>query len=244
LYSSVANAHHNPVVYDGKRTVELTGVVTAARFAFPHSRYLIDVVADDGSVERWTLMTEDPRDAEKLGFADALREIAVGDPITVVGWPNKIKAREIRGHQLHYPDGRVVMMRRGNYIWTTNLRRIRRLNIGLDSFPRDMIPTNMKASAAERVIEWIDAGDPAARVALEIKEDRAALIGIDSGEGFKFAGVREPFECHTKDDHFRLEIETESLSEKTRQALSYGAEYIKTYNDLLVTYWEYDVASC
>lgn len=244
LISNVAHAHHNPVVYDGKRTVELTGVVKAARFAFPHSRYLIDVVADDGSVESWTLMTEDPRDAEKLGFADALREIEVGDPITVIGWPNKIKAREIRGHQLHYPDGRVVMMRRGNYIWTPNLRRIWRLSIGRDSFPEDMIATNTKVSAAERVIEWIDAGDPVVRVALEIKENRAALIAVDNGQGLEFSGVREAFKCHTKDEDFRLKIELQSLSEETRQALAAGSQYIKTYNNLLATFWEYEVESC
>ncbi len=69
-------------------------------FAFPHSVYRIDVTNEAGETEKWVLSTEDPRDAERLGFADELRAIKVGDPITVVGWPDRHKEREIRGHQL------------------------------------------------------------------------------------------------------------------------------------------------
>ena len=78
-------------MYDGKTTVPVTGTVTAARYGFPHSQYAIEVTTEDGSLEKWVLMTEDPRDAQRLGFAEALKAIKVGDPITAVGWPNKIK---------------------------------------------------------------------------------------------------------------------------------------------------------
>ena len=114
---TIACAHHSVLNYDGKVEVTVSGTVTSARFSFPHSIYRIDVEKDDGSVEKWVLSTEDPRDAERLGFADELKAIKVGDPITVVGWPDKYKKNTIRGHELHYPDGTVVMMRRGNYIW-------------------------------------------------------------------------------------------------------------------------------
>ena len=239
-----ATAHHNPVVYDGKRTVQITGVVKTARFAFPHSRYLIDVTAEDGSTARWTLMTEDPKDAKSLGFDDELRAIKVGDTITVVGWPNKVKDREIRGHQLHYPDGRVVMMRRGNYIWTSDLRRIWRLRSGADEYPKGIEPAVAALTPAGRVISWIHEGDAVARIALEIEQDSAALIGIDRGDGFEFDGVEKEFECHTEDEHFRLEIDFDSLSGEQQKALSDGSDYIENYNDLLATYWEYDIASC
>lgn len=108
-----AEAHHSVLNYDGKVEVKITGTVTSARFGYPHSIYRIDVENEDGDTEKWTLSTEDPRDAERLGFADELRNLKRGDTITVVGWPDKFKARTLRGHQLHYADGTVVMMRRG-----------------------------------------------------------------------------------------------------------------------------------
>ena len=237
-------AHHNPVVYDGKRTVTLTGVVKAARFGFPHSRYRIEVTNDAGEAESWTLMTEDPRDAKALGFDDELKAIAVGDSITVVGWPNKIKAREIRGHQLHYPDGTVVMMRRGNYIWTADLRRIWRLRDRQIEFPDNMVSVPDDAEAADRVRAWIDEGQPVARVAAEIVAGRAGLIGIDDGSGPTFAGVREPFRCHTERDDFRIEIDVSALPASDADALAAGADYVREYNDLMATYWEYDIVSC
>ena len=114
LFASTAVAHHSVLHYDGKIEVKITGVVTKARFGFPHSIYRIDVTGEDGSVEEWILSTEDPRDAARLGFADEIKAIKKGDTITRVGWPPGFNEREIRGHQLHYPDGRIVMMRRGN----------------------------------------------------------------------------------------------------------------------------------
>jgi len=83
-----------------------------------------------------------------------------------------------------------------------------------------------------------------ARIALEIEQDSAALIGIDRGDGFEFDGVEKEFECHTEDEHFRLEIDFDSLSGEQQKALSDGSDYIENYNDLLATYWEYDIASC
>lgn len=239
-----AYAHHNPVVYDGKKNVKITGVVKSARFGFPHSRYVIEVAAADGESERWTLMTEDPRDAEALGFADELRAIEVGQEITVTGWPNKIKVREIRGHQLHYPDGTVVMMRRGNYIWTDDLRRIWRLWDGQIPFPDEVRTISPDTPAGERVARWIEEDDPAARVAREIDDGTAALISIDSGAGAEISGVREPFLCHTEREDFILPVSLQGLGDSERAVIDSGSDYIDRYNDLLATYWEYDIESC
>lgn len=244
FWPAVATAHHNPVVYDGKRTVTITGVVTYARFGFPHSRYRIEIRGEDGSTEAWTLMTEDPRDARILGFDDELQALKAGDTITAVGWPNKIRPREIRGHQLRYDDGTVVMMRRGNYIWTDELRRIWRLRDGQIKVPDGMIDVNADAAPAERVTAWIDEAQPIARVAREIVDGSAGLVGIDRGEGFVFPGVREPFECHTERNDFRIEIDASSLDPARRERLEDGSDYIAEYNDLMATYWEYDIGNC
>lgn len=243
LAPAAVSAHHSPVVYDGKRTVEITGTVTYARFGYPHSRYRIEVAGGEGA-EEWLLMTEDPRDAERLGFADALKAIGVGDTITVVGWPHKAKPREIRGHQLHYPDGTVVMMRRGNYIWTADLRRIWRLRDGQVPFSAGVGALDPARPAADRVIAWIEEDSPVERVAWEILHGSAGLVGIDRGEGYTFPGVREDFACHTERDDFRIEVDARRLDPARRAALDAGAEYLAEFNDLMATYWEYDIASC
>lgn len=237
-------AHHNPVVYDGKRTVTVSGTVTYARFGFPHSRYRIDVTTDAGDTETWTLMTEDPRDARMLGFDDELKAIRVGDPITVVGWPNKVKAREIRGHQLHYADGTVVMMRRGNYIWTNDLRRIWRLRDGQVEFPGDMQETADDASNAERVAAWITENRPVDRVAREIVDDSAGLIGLEAGDGLRFPGVDETLRCHTERADFRIEVDTRGVPRRVARVLAAGSDYVARYNDLMSKYWEYDIGNC
>ena len=70
-----AAAHHSVLHYDGKTEIKISGIVTAAKFGFPHSVYKIEVSGADGSVEEWILSTEDPRDAERLGFRDEIKAI-------------------------------------------------------------------------------------------------------------------------------------------------------------------------
>ncbi|MGI9271539.1 MAG: DUF6152 family protein [Woeseiaceae bacterium] len=244
LLSSVAGAHHNPIVYDGKTTVTISGTVTAARYGFPHSQYAIDVTNEDGQVEKWLLMTEDPRDAQRLGFDEAIKAIKAGDPITVVGWPNKIKAREIRGHQLHYPDGTVVMMRRGNYIWTNDLKRIWRLSTGRDEFPGEFEPLAESATAAEQIAAWIEEDDVVTRVAYIVANGDPRLIGIDSGDGYEFDGVPNMVACHVDRASFRLEIDFDKLDTNLQSTIDDGGTYISKFNSLLSRYWEYEVANC
>lgn len=244
LIASTAHAHHNPVVYDGKITVKITGVVTAAHYGYPHSRYALDVEGEDGSIENWVLMTEDPKDAKSLGFADELKAIAVGDTLTAVGWPNKIKAREIRGHQLHYSDGRIVMMRRGNYRWTNDLKKIWRLRSGQDAFDPQPEPVPEGLSDVDRVLTWIAEDDAVSRIAFDITQETARLIGIDQEGEVAFPGVDDLFACHTQREDFRFVIDYDALDVDDKKAIAAGDDFISKYNDLLSRYWEYDIASC
>ena len=140
----------------------------------------------------------------------AIKSIRAGDPITVVGWPNKIKDREIRGHQLHYPDGSVVMMRRGNYIWTDDLKRIWRLGTGRDEFPDGFGPAVESTAPAEQVVAWIEENDVVTRIGYLVANGDPRLIGVDSGDGYEFDGVGALYVCHTERESFRLELDLEA----------------------------------
>lgn len=240
LFASTAIAHHSVLHYDGKIEVKITGVVTKARFGFPHSIYRIDVTSEDGSVEEWILSTEDPRDAARLGFADEIKAIKKGDSITVVGWPHRFNEREIRGHQLHYPDGRIVMMRRGNYIWPKDILRLDRLVMNPENIEGQINDIDASLSDAEQLVLWLAEDDHIARAAYEVSQERPRLIGIDA----EFAGVDELLTCHTERSDFTMQLTLADLSVEQRAKLEAGAEYISEYNRVLSRWWEQERSSC
>jgi len=237
-------AHHSVLNYDGKTEVKISGFVTRARFGFPHSIYRIDVANEDGSVEEWILSTEDPRDAERLGFADELKAIKAGDPITVVGWPDKFKQREIRGHQLHYPDGTVVMMRRGNYIWPKDILRLDKFVMNPQNISEYINDVDATLPAAQQVLLWIDEDDHVARAAYEVSQERARLIGLHADGSSTYPGVTELLECHTLRDDFTMTIAVDQLDANQQTILEDGDEYVSEYNRVLSRWWEQERESC
>lgn len=237
-------AHHSVLSYDGKITVKISGIVTAARFGFPHSLYRIDVTNDDGEIEKWTLSTEDPQDAERLGFADELKAIKKGDVITTVGWPDKFKARTIRGHQLHYPDGSIVMMRRGNYIWPRDILRLDKFVINPQNISQYLNDVDASLPAAEQVILWIDEDDHIARAAFEVSRDRPRLIGLSYGGSVEFPGIDPLLECHTTKDGFSMRLAVNDLDDTQQQRLNAGGDYVADYNAALARWWEQERESC
>lgn len=239
-----AQAHHSVLNFDGKKEVKISGVVTKARFGFPHSKYEIEVTTDDGSIELWTLTTEDPRDAERLGFADEIKAIRPGDKITVVGWPHKFEAHEIRGHQLHYANGRVVMMRRGNYIWPKDILRLDKLYYKPSDIPVEIRETDASLPFPEQLVIWIVEGDHVARAAWESSQKRPRLIGIGAGPKTQFAGVDELLLCHTQQDDFTVIVNMDGLDTAQKQAITAGEEYVSEYNRVLSRWWEQEHASC
>lgn len=244
VMSSAALAHHSVLNYDGKTEIKISGVVTAARFGFPHSVYKIDVTNEDGTTEEWVLSTEDPRDAERLGFAEEIRALKPGDPITVVGWPDRFKKREIRGHQLHYPDGRVVMMRRGNYIWPKDILRLDRFVMKPDTIDGQVTGIDASLPDIEQVVLWIEEGDHIARVAYEIIQERPRLIGVVGESGVNFAGVTELLKCHTQRDNFIMTVSPDPLNAEQRATFDGAADYISEYNRVLSRWWEQERSSC
>ena len=244
LLPVITHAHHNPIAYDGKKEVTISGIVTSAYFGNPHSRYRIDVKNAQGEVEEWLLMTEDPRDARNLGFEDEIKNIKEGDSITVVGWPHRSNQREIRGHKLLYPDGKVVMMRRGNYIWRGSMRQIHRMVSGRVEIDTDIKPGLSDSNTADRVINWIDENKMVPRIAFEVKNKTAQLIGLSRHGTIEFPGITELFECHTHRPGFTDVIDIDGLSEIEKNKIQDNLDFISKFNSTLARYWEQDIESC
>jgi len=244
LLASYASAHHSVLNYDGKVTVQITGTVTAARFGYPHSIYRINVTNDAGEIEKWVLSTEDPRDAAQLGFADELKAIKRGDEITVIGWPDKFKARTLRGHQLLYPDGTAVMMRRGNYIWPRDLLRLDKFVMNPQNISQYLNDVDAALPAADQVILWMDEDDHIARAAFEVSQDRPRLIGLRQDGSTDFPGVTELLECHTQRDGFTMALDLDRLNDQQKDAVDDGEDYIEDYNAALSRWWEQERKSC
>ena len=53
--SAVAQAHHSTAIYNSEHPVELAGKVVEGKFTNPHCIILLDVVAADGSIQRWNV---------------------------------------------------------------------------------------------------------------------------------------------------------------------------------------------
>lgn len=242
--TTTASAHHSVLHYDGKKEVTISGVVTKARYGYPHSIYRIEVTAEDGSKEEWVLSTEDPRDAKRLGFDEEIKNLKVGDEITVVGWPHQFIERELRGHELHYPDGRVVMMRSGNYIWPKDILRLDRFVMNPQKITEFIDDIDATLPAAEQLTLWISEDDHIARVAYEVSQDRPRLIGITMDGSTEFPGVDELLYCHTTRDGFTFSLVMDQLDEYTGAIIADNGEYISEYNRVLSRWWEQERSSC
>lgn len=242
--STTASAHHSVLHYDGKKVVTISGVVTKARYGYPHSIYRIEVTAEDGSTEEWVLSTEDPRDAKRLGFDEEIKNLKAGDEITVVGWPHQFIERELRGHELHYPDGRVVMMRTGNYIWPKDILRLDRFVMNPQNITEFIDDIDATLPAAEQLTLWIAEDDHIARVAYEVSQDRPRLIGITMDGSTRFPGVDELLYCHTTRDGFTFSLVMDQLDEDTGAIIADNSEYISEYNRVLSRWWEQERSSC
>lgn len=247
VLSTIASAHHSVLHYDGKRTVTITGVVKKARFGYPHSIYRIEVTNADGSKEEWVLSTEDPRDAKRLGFDKEIKNLKPGDEITVVGWPHQYIERELRGHQLIYPDGRVVMMRTGNYIWPRDILRLDKFVRNPQNVTNYIDDVDPSLPFPEQLTLWIDEDDHVARAAYEVSQDRPRLIGLTANGTTEFPGVDDLLSCHTTRDGFTVSIELDQLDDEINKTIARNAEngeYISEYNRVLSRWWEQERSSC
>ena len=82
----LAGAHHSfSAVYDGKRNVTITGVVTQFRFVNPHALMTLEVTDKDGKIVTWVVEFAGRLNLSEIGWsAESIRS---GEKLTVTGNP-------------------------------------------------------------------------------------------------------------------------------------------------------------
>lgn len=104
LSPGVIHAHHSTTpVYDGKRTVTKTGVVTSFRLVNPHTMVALDVVDDDGKVVPWIVEFDGRVNLTRFGWDDDT--LKPGERITVTGNPTHSDSPRMFFIELARPDG-------------------------------------------------------------------------------------------------------------------------------------------
>ena len=83
--SSPISAHHGITNYDMKKTIVLTGTITAFDWSNPHCLAYVDVTDDSGRVRHWTLELSSTFTMSHRGWdKDTLKR---GDQVTVETHP-------------------------------------------------------------------------------------------------------------------------------------------------------------
>ena len=89
LGAAPALAHHTfSVEYDASKCSDMTGTLTKVDWENPHAHLYIDVKADNGDTEHWTMELGNPKKLANNGWKKDM--VKMGDMVTVNGW----KARD------------------------------------------------------------------------------------------------------------------------------------------------------
>jgi hypothetical protein len=82
----LARHHSVPVNFDQSRTISIEGVLTEIAWRNPHARFRMDVTTDGAKTE-WLVEMGAANTMRRAGFP--MERFAVGDKVTVVGWPGR-----------------------------------------------------------------------------------------------------------------------------------------------------------
>jgi uncharacterized protein DUF6152 len=86
LLAVPASAHHGVnALYDVKKYVELTGILTKAELVNPHSHLYFDVAGVDGTVAKWSVETGSPGSLRRAGMTS--ETFRVGETCQLVVFP-------------------------------------------------------------------------------------------------------------------------------------------------------------
>ena len=103
-------AHHSfAAVFDEKKSVAVTGVVSEVRLENPHSWFFVDVTDPSGKVTKWGFEGNTPTSLLRAGYKrDAVK---VGDKVTIRG----SRARDLSANmgaarEIQLQDGRIFIV--------------------------------------------------------------------------------------------------------------------------------------
>ena len=102
--SSTASAHHSwSAEYDVGRSTYISGTLTRVMLQNPHSALILNVTADNGRQERWTVEWGSPQRLRERGItATSLR---VGAQLFVTGNPHRdAKVKSLRALSVRHAD--------------------------------------------------------------------------------------------------------------------------------------------
>jgi hypothetical protein len=99
----VVSAHHSTLPFDGTRPTVITGVVSAFKWAYPHTLIVLDVGDAGGTRTRWTVESESLAMLSRLGWTK--NSITPGERIRVTGARARNGDPALRCRTIDMPDG-------------------------------------------------------------------------------------------------------------------------------------------
>lgn len=106
LVSGPVLAHHGRSNYDVTSTATVKGIVTEFEWTNPHALIHLDVMGENGNVEKWIAETNSPNTLSRQGWSK--NTVKVGDEITLVGHRVKGGGNYINFRKITWPDGRTL----------------------------------------------------------------------------------------------------------------------------------------
>lgn len=100
---ALAYAHHGWSEYDAAKTLTLTGTIEKSGYEHPHG-----YVTLQSNGKRWTAVLAPPSRMDNRGLTSAM--LKPGTTVTVVGYPNRNVADEMRVERITV-DGKTVELR-------------------------------------------------------------------------------------------------------------------------------------
>lgn len=97
LTATAAYAHHGWSEYDDSKQMELKGTIEETGYSHPHG--LIKLKTTD---KTWNVVLAPPSRMENRGLTKEM--LTVGQKATVVGYPNREKADELRAERISVDD--------------------------------------------------------------------------------------------------------------------------------------------
>ena len=101
--AEVGFAHHGWSGYDSSQVLNLTGVIRESGYEHPHGYVKLEVPD-----KLWLVVLAPPSRMERRGLPPQM--LAVGTSATVVGYPNRTDANEMRAERITI-DGKTTELR-------------------------------------------------------------------------------------------------------------------------------------